>query len=86
MSRNRHATPSPTLRIGFAFLITVILWVVGGFLLTAPLGAIFGWSGHPAIPAAPMLVYVIVYLVLLPVACGFVAWKSARWVEKRISD
>jgi hypothetical protein len=72
---------SAALRGTFAFLIAVILWVVVGFLATAPLGAIYGWSGHPAIPAAPMAVYVIVYLLVLPVACGAAAWKTARWVE-----
>jgi hypothetical protein len=67
---------SAALRGTFAFLIAVILWVVVGFLATAPLGAIYGWSGHPAIPAAPMAVYVIVYLLVLPVACGTKTMKS----------
>ncbi len=67
-----------------AFLIAVVLWIVAGFLVTAPLGAIYGWSGHPAIPAAPMPVYVIVYLIVLPVVCIAAAWKTARWIESRL--
>ena len=66
------------------FVIAVVLWVVAGFLVTAPLGAIYGWSGHPSIPAAPMSVYVIVYLFVLPVACIAAAWKTALWVESRL--
>lgn len=59
-------------------------WMVLGYLATAPLGAIFGWSGHPAIPAAPVAVYVVVYLIALPVVCLIGAWKLAIWFEAHI--
>lgn len=66
---------------------TLILGLVGwaglGYLATAPLGAIFGWSGHPAISDAPTAVYVIVYLVLLPALCLAGAWRLTRWLGGR---
>lgn len=40
------------IRIAVTILIACLSWVVLAFLLTAPLGAWYGWSGHPAIPAA----------------------------------
>jgi hypothetical protein len=69
------------LRILVRVLLSVILgfvaWAVVGYLATLPLGAIYGWSGHPAIPAAPWSVYVALYLVLLPVICLAAAWYLA---------
>jgi hypothetical protein len=60
-------------------------WLVLGYLATAPLGAIYGWSGHPAIPAAPTSVYVGVYLVVLPLVCVVAAWiLIGRAVRRRL--
>jgi hypothetical protein len=56
-------------------------------LATIPLGAMFGWSGHPAIPDAPLLVYVALYAVLLPGMSLMAGWRLtgriARWVGSR---
>ena len=71
-------------RLVGTFVIALLGWVILGFLVTVPLGAIFGWSGHPAIPAAPLSVYVIVYVVLLPMLCVAVGWKVTRWIESRL--
>lgn len=61
-----------------------IAWAFLGYLATAPLGALYGWSGHPAIPGAPLAVYVGLYLVVLPAICLFLAWKTIRWMEAHI--
>lgn len=55
-----------------------------GYLATMPLGAIFGWSGHPAMPAAPMAVYVAFYVVALPSFCLAGAWALIRPIEARL--
>ena len=74
---------SSFLRAIGAVILATVLWVVLGFAATSPLGAIYGWSGHPAIPAAPVPVYVLVYLVALPaVSLGF-GWKVMRWAADR---
>lgn len=56
-------------------VLAAIAWVLLGYFATMPLGAVFGWSGHPAMPAAPMEVYVGLYLVALPVVCLLGAWR-----------
>lgn len=71
-------------RVVGTFVIALLGWVVLGFMATVPLGAIFGWSGHPAMPAAPLTVYVGVYLVALPLLCLAAAWKAIRWLEGRV--
>lgn len=58
-------------------------WVVLGYLATGVLGAMYGWGGHPAIPAAPMAVYVVVYGVVLPILCLAGAWKVTGRIETR---
>jgi hypothetical protein len=59
--------------------------VLLGYFATLPLGAIYGWSGHPAIPAAPAGVYVLVYLVVLPVLCLAGAWYLTRRLRAAFS-
>lgn len=66
-----------------ALVMASVAWVVMGFLATAPLGRIFGWSGHPSIPNAPVAVYVGLYLVVLPVICLVAAWKFSGWIAAR---
>jgi len=56
-------------RVLATLLIAAVGWAVIGYLATVPLGALYGWSGHPAIPAAPLGVYIGLYLVVLPGAC-----------------
>jgi hypothetical protein len=65
-------------------VVALPAWTILGYLLTAPLGAIYGWSGHPAIPAAPVPVYVGLYLVVLPALCLAGAWTLVRWIENRL--
>ena len=65
-------------------VIASIAWVVLGYLATAPLGAIYGWQGHPSIPAAPRSVYVAFYLIILPLICLAGAWMLVRWIESRV--
>ena len=59
-------------------VIAVVAWALLGYLATAPLGLVFGWSGHPAIPAAPWSVYVALYGVLLPLVCLLLGWRISR--------
>jgi hypothetical protein len=69
-------------RILGTLLLGSIAWACLGFLATAPLGAIYGWQGHPSIPAAPKPVYAGLYLVVLPVICLSGAWFLVRSIEK----
>jgi hypothetical protein len=57
------------MRVVMTLILGLLAWVVLGYLATMPLGAIFGWSGHPALPDAPLGVYIGLYLVLLPTLC-----------------
>lgn len=66
-------------------VIASVAWVILGYLATAPLGLMFGWSGHPSIPNAPAAVYVGLYLVLLPVICLVGAWKLIGWFVGRMA-
>jgi hypothetical protein len=68
-----------------ALVIASVAWITLGYLATAPLGLIFGWSGHPSIPNAPAAVYVGLYLVLLPVLCLVGAWKLLGWLVGRVN-
>lgn len=71
------------LRWAAGLFFALLLWVLLGFAATMPLGAIFGWSGHPAMPAAPLPVYVVLYLILLPTLCLVAAWRLTGWIEGR---
>ena len=68
------------LRALATLVVATAAWVCLGFLATAPLGAIYGWSGHPSIPAAPEAVYIGVYLVALPAVCLLGAFALVRWM------
>lgn len=70
-----------TLRLLSTLILGGVGWVVLGYLAMMPLGMVFGWSGHPAIPAAPMVVYVMLYAVMLPGLCLLAGWKASRWLE-----
>jgi ABC-type polysaccharide/polyol phosphate export permease len=72
------------LRVLGTILLGLVGWVIVGYLLTIPLGAIFGWSGHPAVPDAPVPIYVALYIVAIPALCLFAAWRVVRRIEKRI--
>jgi hypothetical protein len=74
------------LRAVGALLVGAVAWAVLGYLATVPLGAVFGWSGHPALPDAPAAVYVGLYLVVLPALCFFGAWQVMRWAAARRRD
>jgi hypothetical protein len=69
-------------RIVVTAIIACVAWVVLAFLLTAPLGAFYGWSGHPAIPAAPLAVYGVVYVIVLPAVCLWASWQLTRRITK----
>src|SRR5687767_12104269 len=71
-------------RVLGTLVLACMAWVLLGYLATAPLGAIYGWQGHPSIPAAPKAVYVAVYLVVLPLICLSGAWMLVRWIESRL--
>ena len=71
------------IRIVVTAVLACIAWVVLGFLVTAPLGAFYGWSGHPAIPAAPLAVYGVLYLIVLPAMCLSVSWRLTRRITRR---
>jgi hypothetical protein len=65
------------LRACAALVLALIAWACLGYLALMPLGALYGWSGHPALPAAPVAVYIGLYLVVLPVSCLYGAWRVA---------
>jgi len=71
------------LRVAGTLVVATIAWAALGYLATVPLGAVFGWSGHPAIPAAPVAVYIVLYLVVLPALCLVGAWRLTGRVERR---
>jgi hypothetical protein len=79
-------TPALTLalRVAGTLVVAVIGWVILSLLATGALGAIYGWGGHPAIPAAPLPVYIILYLVVLPVLCLAAGWQVTGWIETRM--
>jgi hypothetical protein len=64
-------------------LLGVVGWLVLGYLVSVPLGLMFGWSGHPAIPDAPLLVYLAVYGIVLPALCLFGAWRISGTLIRR---
>lgn len=70
------------LRTLATLLLAAIAWVLLGYLATAPLGALFGWSGHPSMPAAPITVYVVLYLFVLPLSSLGIAW----WIVWRLAQ
>lgn len=74
----RRLMDRPMLRVGMTLIIGLLAWVLLGYLATMPLGAIFGWSGHPAIPDAPVAVYLAVYLVIIPALALLGAWRLTR--------
>jgi hypothetical protein len=69
------ATTDSLLRALATLVLGVLAWGVLGYLASMPLGMVFGWSGHPAIPDAPAAVYVGLYLVVLPALCLYGAWR-----------
>ena len=71
------------LRVVVTLILGLAGWVGLGYLATVPLGAIFGWSGHPAIPDAPAGVYIGLYLVLLPALCLTGAGRAGGWLAAR---
>jgi hypothetical protein len=71
------------LRLLATLVVGTISYVVLGYLAVAPLGAIYGWGGHPAMPSAPMPLYYTLYVGVLPVLCLAGAWKLTRWLEAR---
>jgi hypothetical protein len=73
------------LRILATLLVAAPLWAVLGYLATAPLGAIYGWGGHPSIPSAPASVYVGLYLVVLPIVCLCLAWWVVGLIARLVT-
>jgi hypothetical protein len=79
------------MRVLLAILSTVLLaaplWVALAYWSTGPLGAIYGWSGHPPLPGAPDWVYWTLFAVALPVLClgvaGAVVHLVTRWLCRR---
>jgi hypothetical protein len=59
-------------------LVAAPVWAVLGYFASGPLGAFYGWSGHPAVPAAPKWMYVTLYLAVLPVLSLALAWTILR--------
>ena len=63
-------------------MLAAVAWALLGYLPTAPLGAIYGSSGHPAMPAAPWNIDVLLYFILRPVVCLVDGWYvTSRLVE-----
>lgn len=84
MIAKRPRAATIAFRVVGTFLIALLVWVVLGYLVTGLMGVIYGWGGHPAIPSAPLEVYFVVYLVVLPVICLAAGWKAMRLIESRI--
>lgn len=66
-------------------LLAAATWAVVGYLLSAPLGRLYGWSGHPPVPAAPTSVYVALYLVVLPAMSLGLAWLAVGGVLRLVA-
>jgi hypothetical protein len=62
------------LRLLGTLVLATISWALLGYFATLPLGAIYGWGGHPAIPSAPIGVYIALYGVVFPLLCLAAAW------------
>ena len=77
---------SLALRVAGTLVVAVMSWVVLGLLATGALGAIYGWGGHPAIPAAPLAVYIILYLVVLPMLSLAGGWRLMHWAARRLRE
>jgi hypothetical protein len=75
---------SLAIRCGIALLVGSLCWIVVGYAALIPLGAIFGWSGHPALPAAPLWVYGGLYVAALPILCFYWGWKITKWFAERV--
>jgi hypothetical protein len=73
------------LTLAAAVVLAAPLWAVLGYLATAPLGMLFGWSGHPPLPGAPTWVYVAVYAGVLPVVSLGAAWGAVQGVRRLAS-
>lgn len=84
MSSFRRVLPL-LLRVLATLVLAISAWAVLGYLASAPLGSIYGWSGHPPIPGAPTYVYVGLYLVVLPIVCIAGAWMIVNWIYNRVS-
>ena len=65
---------SVALRVLGTLVLATISWLLLGYFATLPLGAIYGWGGHPALPSAPIGVYIALYGVGFPLLCLAVAW------------
>jgi hypothetical protein len=65
-------------------LIALIAWIILGYAALIPLGAIFGWSGHPALPASPLWIYGGLYLLALPTLCLYMGWRTVKSIATRI--
>ena len=59
-------------------LVAAALWALLAYFSSRPLGAFYGWSGHPPVPAAPQWVYVTLFLVVLPVLSLALGWALVR--------
>ena len=84
MTAKRTRAATIAYRVVGTFLIALLFWVVLGYLVIGLMGRIYGWGGHPAIPSAPLEVYFVVYLIVLPIICLAVGWKATRLIESRI--
>ena len=73
------------LRGACVVVLATVCWAILGYLATAPLGALYGWSGHPSIPNAPVSVYIGLYVIVLPVLCLFAAWKLVSVIFRAIA-
>lgn len=62
------------LRLVGTLVLATLSWALLGYFATLPLGAIYGWGGHPAIPSAPIGVYIALYGVVFPLLCLAAAW------------
>lgn len=65
---------SVALRVVGTLVLATLSWALLGYFATLPLGAIYGWGGHPAIPSAPIGVYIALYGVVFPLLCLAAAW------------
>jgi hypothetical protein len=67
-----------------ALFIGSTAWILLGYASLIPLGAVFGWSGHPALPAAPPWIYGLIHFIALPIVCLYVGWRAAQRLAGRV--
>ena len=69
------------LRVVASLVLAAALWLVLAYLATAPLGALYGWGGHPSFPRAPASVLWALGAGVIPAVSLAASW----WLTGRVA-